>query len=153
VTISFDIVGAVPRDDVPLYVRLPADQAQRLHDVADSTGQSKRRLVEDAVRQHLAGDDGLVVGRAALREDAPEVLTLEEAAALLRVEDAALLAIAEQEDVPGQKIGQQWRFSRAALLAWLDPRVPRDRASRPQRLTRHAERDADARPGVETGGG
>lgn len=111
----------MPRDDVPLYVRLPADQAHRLQDFADSTGQSKRRLVEDAVRQHLAGDDGLVVGRAVLREDAPGVLTLEEAAALLRVEDAALLAIAERGEVPCQQIGQQWRFSRAAVLAWLDP--------------------------------
>jgi excisionase family DNA binding protein len=110
----------MPGDDVPLYVRLPADQAQRLNDVADSTGQSKRRLVEDAVRQHLASDDGLVVGRAALRENPPEVLTLEEAAALLRVEDAALLEIAERGDIPGQRIGQQWRFSRTALLAWLD---------------------------------
>lgn len=111
----------MPRDDVPLYVRLPADQAQRLNDVADSTGQSKRRLVEDAVRQHLADDEGLVVGRAAVREDAPEVLTLQEAAALLRVEDAALLVIAQRGDVPCQQIGDQWRFSRAAVLAWLDP--------------------------------
>lgn len=109
----------MPHDDVPLYVRLPADQAQRLHDVADSTGQSKRRLVEDAVRQHLADDGGLVVGRAALREDPLEVLTLEEAAALLRVDDAALLAAAEQADVPARLIGRQWRFSRTALLGWL----------------------------------
>ncbi|MFZ0384771.1 MAG: helix-turn-helix domain-containing protein [Solirubrobacteraceae bacterium] len=109
------------RDDVPLYVRLPADQAQRLDHVASSTGQSKRRLVEDAVRQHLAADEGLVVSRAALREDAAEVLTLEEAAALLRVEAGALLTIAARGELPGQQIGEQWRFSRTALLDWLDP--------------------------------
>src|ERR1700753_3974911 len=83
VALSLDIIGNMPNDDVALYVRLPAAQAQRLSDAAERTGQSKRRLVEDAVRQHLAGDDGLVVGRASLREDGPEVLTLEEAAALL----------------------------------------------------------------------
>lgn len=113
----------MPRDDVPLYVRLSADQAQKLDAAAGSTGQSKRRLVEDAVRQHLAPENGLVVGRAALREDAPEVLTLEEAAAWLRVDVAALITTAERGEVPGQKIGQQWRFSRAALLAWLDDRA------------------------------
>ena len=109
----------MPTGDVPLYVRLPADQAQRLSHVSDSTGQSKRRLVEDAVRQHLAAGDGLVVGRAALREDAPAVLTLEEAAALLRVSDADLLQIAQRGDIPARQIGEQWRFSHAALLAWL----------------------------------
>jgi excisionase family DNA binding protein len=73
------------------------------------------------VRWHLALDDGLVVGRAALREATPEVLTLEEAATLLRVAAAALLAIAERGALPCQQIGQQWRFSRTALLDWLDP--------------------------------
>ena len=111
----------MPHDDVPLYVRLPADQAARLNDIAGSTGQSKRRLVEDAVRQHLSTGDGLIVGRASLREDAAEILTLEEAAALLRVDDDALRSLAEQGDVPARRIGAQWRFSRPALLAWLDP--------------------------------
>jgi excisionase family DNA binding protein len=121
----------MPDGDVPLYVRLPADQAQRLHDAAESTGQSKRRLVEDAVRHHLGGDDGLVVGRATLREIMPSVLTLEEAAALLRVEDEALLAIAQQGSIPGKQIGQQWRFSRAAIVAWLEAE-PGRRAERDQ---------------------
>jgi excisionase family DNA binding protein len=118
--ISTDIMSDMPDDDVPLYVRLPADQARRLHDAAETTGQSKRRLVEDAVRHHLAGDEDLVVGRATLREDAPTVLTLEEAAALLRVADDALLAIAQQGSIPGRQVGQQWRFSRAAILTWLE---------------------------------
>jgi excisionase family DNA binding protein len=107
-------------DDVPLYVRLSADQARRLDDAADSTGQSKRRLVEAAVREHLEQDAGLVVGRAAFREEPLEVLTLEEAAALLRVKDSDLLDTAERGAVPCRQIGQQWRFSRTALLAWLD---------------------------------
>jgi excisionase family DNA binding protein len=85
------------------------------------TGQSKRRLVEDAVRHHLGTEDALVIGRAALREDAPEVLTLQEAAAVLRVDDAALQAMAESGDVPCRAVGDEWRFSRTALLAWLGP--------------------------------
>ncbi|MGO9791718.1 MAG: helix-turn-helix domain-containing protein [Solirubrobacteraceae bacterium] len=110
----------MPQGDVPLYVRLPADQAQRLNDVSGATGRSKRQLVEDAVRKHLSDDDGLVVGRVALREDPPAVLTLEEAAALLRVDSAALHEIAEHAEIPCRQIGNEWRFSRDALLAWLD---------------------------------
>jgi excisionase family DNA binding protein len=117
--ISSDIISDMPTDDVPLYVRLPVDQAQRLTERASATGQSKRRLVEEAVREHLGHDDDLVVGRAALREDAPEVLTLQEAAAMLRVGTAALQATAETGSLPGRCIGDQWRFSRAALLTWL----------------------------------
>jgi excisionase family DNA binding protein len=116
----------MPQGDVPLYVRLPAAQAQRLNDISGATGQSKRRLVEDAVRKHLSGDDELVVGRVALREDTATVLTLQEAAALLRVDSAALREIAERAGIPCRQIGNEWRFSREALLAWLE-HEPNDR--------------------------
>jgi len=102
----------------PLYVRLAAEQARRLDQAAASSGKSKRQLIEDAVRLHLP-DDGLVVGRAELHEDAPEVLTAGEAAALLRVEERQLAEAAAHGDVPGRRIGAEWRFSREALLAWL----------------------------------
>jgi excisionase family DNA binding protein len=106
------------QEDVPLYVRLPADQAQRLDEVSGATGQSKRRLVADAVREHLS-DDGLVVGRVALRDDPREVLTIDEAAALLRVDLEQLLTVAKRNEIPCRQIGDEWRFSRDALLAWL----------------------------------
>jgi excisionase family DNA binding protein len=101
----------------PLYVRLPSDQAQRLDDAVAATGQSKRQLVEDAVRAHL-GDDKLVVGRVALRDET-EVLTLGEAAALLRIGEDELTAAVEAGEVPARSIGGDWRLSRSALLAWL----------------------------------
>lgn len=102
----------------PLYVRLPAEQARRLDEAVSTSGKSKRRLVEDAVRQHLS-DDNLVVGRVDFREDPPDVLTLGEAAALMRVEERQLLDEAERGDLPGRRIGGEWRFSRSALLSWL----------------------------------
>jgi len=49
----------------------------------------------------------------------PEVLTLEEAARLLRVPPADLAATAEHGEVPARRIGTAWRFRRAALLDWL----------------------------------
>jgi excisionase family DNA binding protein len=102
----------------PLYVRLPAEQARRLDDAVSSSGKSKRRLVEDAVREHLA-DDGLAAGQITLPKPEPEILTADEAAALLRVDEGELLAAAKHGDLPGRQIGAEWRFSRAALLTWL----------------------------------
>src|SRR6059058_1379618 len=60
------------------------------------------------------------------RTRSEEVLTLSEAAALLRVEEAALAELASQGTVPAQKIGAEWRFLKAALLQWLyyGPRFP-----------------------------
>jgi excisionase family DNA binding protein len=114
-------------DQVPLYVRLNANNARLLEQAAATSGRSKRRLIEDAVEHHL-GDGGLVVGRAELLEDAPEILSrtaapeilsLEEAAGLLRVDPDALRAAATRGEVPGRRIGEEWRFAGAALLAWL----------------------------------
>lgn len=102
----------------PLYVRLAAEQARRLEEAVSSSGKSKRQLVEDAVRDHLAGEP-IAVGRITLNEEAPEILTAGEAAALLRVRESELVAAARLGELPGRAIGEEWRFSRAALLAWL----------------------------------
>lgn len=68
----------------------------------------------------LPAPGGMTVGHAELRPAlAPEVLDAEQAAELLAVEPAALLELAEQGEIPGRRIGGEWRFSRGALLAWL----------------------------------
>lgn len=82
------------------------------------SGKSKRQLVEEAVGAHLS-DGGLVLGSAALREEPPEVLTAGEAAAMLRVSERQLLKAVERGELPGRRIGEEWRFSREALSAWL----------------------------------
>jgi excisionase family DNA binding protein len=102
----------------PLYVRLASESAARLDEAVASSGLSKRQIVEDAVRSHLGAPE-LVVGRIAMREPAPEVLTLGEAAALLRVDEASVVSAAERGDLPGRRIGEEWRFARDALLVWL----------------------------------
>jgi excisionase family DNA binding protein len=65
-------------------------------------------------------EEGVTVGRHAFTPAPPaEVLTAAEAAELLQVAEADLLAIAERGGLPGRRIGDAWRFSRAALLDWL----------------------------------
>jgi excisionase family DNA binding protein len=49
----------------------------------------------------------------------PAVLALEQAAALLGVDAAEVAARAEAGELPGHRIGGDWRFPRAALLEWL----------------------------------
>ena len=56
---------------------------------------------------------------AQITPEQPEVLTVDEAALLLRVEPEALLELAKIEQVPGRRVGDSWRFSRATLLGWL----------------------------------
>lgn len=54
-----------------------------------------------------------------------EILTLDEAALLLRVSAEALKADAEKEKVPARLIGGEWRFIKHALYNWLMyPEIP-----------------------------
>jgi excisionase family DNA binding protein len=49
----------------------------------------------------------------------PEVLTLAEAAAYLRVPELEVERIAGTQGLAGRRIGSEWRFSRAAIQDWL----------------------------------
>ena len=51
-----------------------------------------------------------------------EVLTLEEAAAFLRVSPDAVMRLVVQQSLPGRQIEGEWRFLRAALADWLRER-------------------------------
>ncbi len=48
-----------------------------------------------------------------------DVLTASEAGLLLRVHAATVKRQAALGEIPGQKVGKSWRFSRQALLDWL----------------------------------
>jgi excisionase family DNA binding protein len=48
-----------------------------------------------------------------------EVLTLSEAAAYLRVAEEDVLRLANLQEVPGRRIGTEWRFLKAGLRDWL----------------------------------
>jgi excisionase family DNA binding protein len=48
-----------------------------------------------------------------------EVLTASEAAAYLRVAEAEVLRMADRQELPGRRIGNEWRFLKAGLQDWL----------------------------------
>jgi len=86
-----------------------------LDQLVSTTGQRKQHLVSEMLADQLA------VGHIEIAQEAggEQVLTLEEAAALLRLPIEAVRARAIGGDLPGRAFGDEWRFSRAALLAWL----------------------------------
>lgn len=111
-----------------MFLRLPVAEAETLDEASRRLGTPKSRLVSELVATYLARDPppaigalkGAPVGRASfMPADAPEVLTLEELAALLSLDPDATRALAEAGELPGRKLGDDWRFSRRAILAWL----------------------------------
>ncbi|NLX99651.1 MAG: helix-turn-helix domain-containing protein [Rhodopirellula sp.] len=59
----------------------------------------------------------------------PEVLTLEETAAYLRVSQEDVLEAVRQQRLPGRQVRQQWRFLKVAIQDWL-----RTSPSQPERI-------------------
>lgn len=135
----------MPRTPVPttaLYVRLPAAEADKLDRAARAMGVPKKVLVTGLVSA-LADPDGghgapgagaPAMARGAVESgggsmpvgaysfhphELPEVLTPAQAAQLLQLSEPVVVQLAESGQIPGRVLGGTWRFSRAALVAWL----------------------------------
>jgi excisionase family DNA binding protein len=136
-------------DRSALFVRLSAEQAGRLERAAAAVPAHKKDLIGGLVERyvHPESPDGvaalreLTAGTTATRPSRvtvdlgasapvvghhdfrpaplPEVLDLAQAAQLLAVDEEAVRDLAERGELPGRRIGDAWRFSRAAVLAWL----------------------------------
>ena len=90
---------------------------------------------------------------AASPSTVPDVLTLSEAAELLRIDAEELEQIAVRNEVPARRIGSSFRFSREALLAWVNGEwgriatiEPPDAASRREALA--SAQQMPATPGI-----
>jgi len=151
----------------PLFVRLSAEQAERLDRAVAAIDARKKDLVAGLVDQYVdpdspaglealrtvagVGRGELVVGAVAApgpadaprrgggsgaggergaaatagaqadELDRPErpILTPAGAAALLGVRAVDVLELAEHGELPGRRVAGQWRFARAALIAWV----------------------------------
>jgi len=126
-----------------LFVRIPTTEAQRLDRAAFELKRSKQDIVSALVSRYVdpaspasmealrALDGGagraqplpasgtLALGHHDFRPDAREVLTVADAAALLQVEEEVVERLAADGELPGRRIGEQWRFTRQAILDWL----------------------------------
>jgi excisionase family DNA binding protein len=129
--------------ETPLYVRLPSAAVDKLHRAAEALGVHKKDLVAGLVTRYVDPDsqrglsalgslsqprrvafDGAeaspTLGTYSFQPyDPPEVLSAEQAAELLQIDEATVAELADAGKLPGPKLGKVWRFSRAALVAWL----------------------------------
>jgi len=127
-----------------LYVRLPHPEFEKLDRAAEALSTNKKALVTTLVSHYVdpdseAGldhlrtiaarprrvtidmpDDAMTVGHHAFTPaQLPDVLTPAQAADLLQVSEDEVVELAEAGTLPGRRIGDRWRFSRPALIAWL----------------------------------
>src|SRR5262245_3604235 len=55
-----------------------------------------------------------------------EILNIDGAAAFLGVSIKTFSKVLREGDVPGRKVGREWKFSRQALIDWVSSRTSRD---------------------------
>ena len=143
----------MPRKTPPqsaLYVRLPATAVDKLDRAAEALGVHKKDLVAGLVSKYVdpdsrhglsalgslsqprrvtveLGDSGPTLGTYSFQPyDPPEVMNAEQAGQFLQIDEKVVNELAEAGKLPGRKLGNAWRFSRAALVAWLaGPEKPR----------------------------
>lgn len=52
-----------------------------------------------------------------------EILTVSGVAELLKIAEKTVYVLAQRREIPGFKVGGQWRFSRAAIDTWIASRT------------------------------
>ena len=72
-----------------------------------------------------SGDPALIPSAANGNPVQAEVLTLDEAAAYLRLPEADVLRLVEEQALPGRRLGNEWRFLKAAIQRWLSTPTPK----------------------------
>ena len=123
-----------------LFVRLPAAAVEKLDRAAGALGMRKKDLVAGLVSKYVDPDSdrGLsALGSLSVHKhnvglaepsrgsysfqpyDPPEVMNAEQAGQFLQVAQSVVIELSEAGKLPGRKLGKDWRFSRAALVAFL----------------------------------
>lgn len=59
-----------------------------------------------------------------------EVLTLAEAAAYLRLPEADVLRLIDEQGLPARRLANEWRFFKPAIQQWLSIPSPKPRSSK-----------------------
>lgn len=139
-----------PEPEGALYVRLPLAEVEKLDRASAALGVAKKDLIAGLVARYVDPDSrrgltalgtlsaaspkvtveltdtGPTLGAYSFQTyDPPEVLDAKCAGELLQVDAKVVVELAEAGKLPGRKLGSVWRFSRAALIAWLA--IPEER--------------------------
>ena len=154
------------RVKAPLFVRLPTAAVEKLDRAAEALGMRKKDLVAGLVSRYVdptARAASTRSGSLSTREitlelvepastrgsysfqpyDPPEVMTAAQAAAVPPDRGGGVIEMAAAGKLPGRRLGAGWRFSRAALVAWLS--TPETRARSRYRTRYPRDPGADRR--------
>jgi excisionase family DNA binding protein len=113
------------RDTAAIFARIPRAEADKLDRLSFELKRPKQEIIAGLVAQYAPGEEATewALGRYAFRPaEAPEVLTLEQLARFLQTSEETARALAEAGELPGRRVEDEWRFSRQAVLAWLEGR-------------------------------
>ena len=113
--------------DTALFVRIPQAQARALDRLAFESRRPKQAVVSEMLGRYIEGRRAPLaalveepqLGWHSFRASQSDVLTLEGVAELLEVAPELVAELAESGELPGRRIGSEWRFARGAVLAWL----------------------------------
>jgi excisionase family DNA binding protein len=97
-----------------IFARVPKASAEKLERLSYELKQPKQAVIAGLLARYPESGE---VGRYSFH--ASEVLTLEQLAELLQLDVEMARGLAETGELPGRKLGDEWRFSREAVLAWL----------------------------------
>ena len=130
-------------DRTGLFVRIPATEAEKLDRAAFELKTPKQDLVSGLVARYVdpspkglanlrrlcasrrtitveSADDSMVMGQHSfVPNEESEVMTLADVAELLQSDEESVAALADSGELPGRRIGDEWRFARRAVLDWL----------------------------------
>ena len=69
----------------------------------------------------LSGAIDVVSQKAYVQMENPlsDILTVDEAADLLKIPRSSVYTLAQQGKIPAQKVGKHWRFHRPTLMKWI----------------------------------
>ncbi len=102
-----------------LFVRIPTFRARQLDTRAHALGLTKQDLVNDLLESALVPSD-VSPDESRPNDASHEVLTLDELADLLKLDESSVLSRVHSGELPGRRFGTEWRFSRRAVFDWLD---------------------------------
>jgi excisionase family DNA binding protein len=128
--------------EAALFVRLPIAAVEKLDRASEALGVRKKDLVAGLVSKYVnpespgglrqlgalsihrwvanASEPVSTIGSYSFQPyDPPEVMNAFQAAQFLQIEESVVVELAEAGKLPGRRLADSWRFSRAALVDWL----------------------------------
>ena len=78
----------------------------------------RRTKTKEQASEAQAGANGIT----------PDVFTLAEAAAYLRVPEEKVLRMVREQELPARQVGAEWRFLKSAVQEWLGQRLLKNKS-------------------------